>query len=134
MAVVNKEKSEIPLGVHMMPRDVTIRWNSTFDMLNFAVTYRRALESLTGTLGMGLQDYELSDDDWVIAKDLRDILEVSFYSMTDFILTYGYIPQVFKDATLYFSEGTPHLAKVIPAMDLIDAALATMATNPKFAP
>lgn len=78
MAVVNKEKSEIPLGVRMMPRDVTIRWNSTFDMLDFAVTYHRALESLTGTLGMGLRDYELSDDDWVIAKDLRDILEVSF--------------------------------------------------------
>ena len=54
--------------------------------------------------------------------------------MADTILTYGYIPQVFKDATLYFSEGTPHLAKVIPAMDLIDAKLATKATNPTFAP
>ena len=50
------------------------------------------------------------------------------------LLTYGYVPQVFKDATLYFSEGTPHLAKVIPAMDLIDAELATKATNPSFAP
>ena len=78
MAVINKEKSEIPLGVRMMPRDVTIRWNSTFDMLDFAVTYRKALESLTETLGMGLRDYELSYDNWVIAKDLWDILEVIF--------------------------------------------------------
>ena len=46
-------------------------------MLDFAMTYRRALESLTGTLGMGLRDYELYDDNWDIAKDLRDILEVS---------------------------------------------------------
>jgi hypothetical protein len=78
MAAVSKEKSKIPLGVRMMPRNVTVRWNSTFNMLDFAVTYRRALESLTGTLGMGLRDYKISDDDWNIAKDLRDILEVSF--------------------------------------------------------
>ena len=77
MAVVSKQKGRTPLGVRMMPRDVSTRWNSTFDMLDFAVTYRRALESLTGTLWMGLRDYELSDDDWDIAKDLQDILEVS---------------------------------------------------------
>jgi hypothetical protein len=79
MAVVSKEKGETPLGIRMMPRDVSTRWNSTFDMLNFAVTYRRALESLTGTLGMGLRVYELSDEDWDIAKDLRDTLEVSLW-------------------------------------------------------
>ena len=54
MAAVSKQKGKTPLGVCMMPRDVSTRWNSTFDMLDFALTYRRALESLTGTLGMGL--------------------------------------------------------------------------------
>ena len=54
--------------------------------------------------------------------------------MADTILTYGYVSQVFKDTTLYFSEGMPHLAKVIPSMDLIDAKLATKATNPTYAP
>jgi hypothetical protein len=77
MAVVSKQKGKTPLGIRMMPRDVSTRWNSTFDMLDFSVTYRRALESLTGTLGMGLRDYELSDDEWDIVKDLRDILEAS---------------------------------------------------------
>jgi hypothetical protein len=77
MAVVSKEKGKTPLSVRMMPRDVSTRWNSTFDMLDFAMTYRRALENLTGILGMGLRDYELSNNDWDIVKDLWDILEVS---------------------------------------------------------
>ncbi len=33
--------------------------------------------------------------------------------------------QVFKDATLFFSRGTPNLATVIPAMDHIDSILTT---------
>ncbi|KAH9855424.1 hypothetical protein C2E23DRAFT_707377, partial [Lenzites betulinus] len=33
--------------------------------------------------------------------------------------------QVFKDATAFFSRGTPNLATVIPAMDMIDLQLGT---------
>ena len=33
--------------------------------------------------------------------------------------------EIFKDATLFFSHGTPNLATVIPAMDHIDHVLAT---------
>lgn len=33
--------------------------------------------------------------------------------------------QVFKDATAFFSRGTPNLATVIPAMDMIDQQLGT---------
>lgn len=36
---------------------------------------------------------------------------------------------MFKDATLFFSRGTPNLAMVIPAMDHIDQHLATAATT-----
>jgi len=43
--------------------------------------------------------------------------------------------QIFKDATLYFSHGTPNLATIIPAMDHIDKVLATSAGNAsKFSP
>ncbi|RDX42157.1 hypothetical protein OH76DRAFT_1302062, partial [Lentinus brumalis] len=31
--------------------------------------------------------------------------------------------QVFKDATMFFSQGSPNIAAVIPAMDLIDTSL-----------
>jgi hypothetical protein len=34
--------------------------------------------------------------------------------------------QIFKDTTLFFSWGTPNLAMVIPAMDIIDSIIATM--------
>ena len=38
--------------------------------------------------------------------------------------------QIFKDATLYFSRGTPNIATVIPAMDVIDGMFAMMMEAP----
>ena len=61
-----------------MPRDVSTRWNSTYDMLAFAVKYRLVLKSLTSELSNGLRDYELSDEEWTIATQLRDTLKASF--------------------------------------------------------
>ena len=61
-----------------MPRDVSTRWNSTYDMLAFAVKYRLVLKSLTSELSNGLSDYELSDEEWTIATQLRDTLKASF--------------------------------------------------------
>ncbi|KAI0757813.1 hypothetical protein C8Q80DRAFT_1056774, partial [Daedaleopsis nitida] len=54
-----------------------------------------------------LRMYELSRDEWEIARQLREVLKV------------------FKDATLFFSRGTPNLATVIPAIDHIDKILTT---------
>jgi hypothetical protein len=98
---------QLNLDNRIMPRDVTTRWNSTFDMLNFALKYRAAIDKLTGDRTMELRTFELHDSDWEIATQLRDTL------------------LIFKDATLFFSRGTPNLATVIPAMDLIDKRLAT---------
>jgi hypothetical protein len=42
--------------------------------------------------------------------------------------------QILKDATLFFSRGTPNLATVIPAMDHIDERLATNALNLAYEP
>lgn len=61
-----------------MPRDVSTRWNSTYDMLKFALDYRVALDAITGERDMKLRKYELNDTDWDIAGQLRDILEVFF--------------------------------------------------------
>jgi hypothetical protein len=61
----------------MMPRDVTTRWNSTYDMLKFALEYREALDTITGEKEMKLCKYEMDDKEWVIACQLRKVLKVS---------------------------------------------------------
>jgi hypothetical protein len=44
-----------------MPRDVTTRWNSTYDMLKFALEYRKAIDILTADRQNDLRNYELSE-------------------------------------------------------------------------
>jgi hypothetical protein len=111
----------------MMPRDVSTRWNSTYDMLDFAVNYRAALDTITCEREMKLRQFELSEEDWDAAIHLRDVLKVC----TQILLFFFTNPifQIFKDATLFFSRGTPNLTMVIPVMDIIDDHLATAATN-----
>ena len=61
----------------MIPRDVRTRWNSTYEMLDFAIEYRDALDTIAGDQDMKLRQYELSKDDWNVAIQLRDVLKVS---------------------------------------------------------
>ena len=60
----------------MMPRDVTTRWNSTFDMLDFAVEHITAIDAITSDRDMKLRQYELSKDEWDVARQLWDVLKV----------------------------------------------------------
>lgn len=60
-----------------MPRDVRTRWNSTYQMLSFAVEYREAVDSLTSDRTMGLRQMELDEEEWKIAGQLCEILKVS---------------------------------------------------------
>ncbi|KAG6808270.1 hypothetical protein H0H92_004677 [Tricholoma furcatifolium] len=76
-------------------------------MLKFVIQYKAAIDALTGNREMNLRKYELTECEWTIVNQLDDVL------------------QIFKDTTLYFSQSTPNLAKVIPAMDHIDAQLST---------
>ena len=43
----------------MMPQDVSTRWNSTFDMLDFANRYCDAIDAMTVVCGFDLRKYEL---------------------------------------------------------------------------
>jgi len=67
---------DLNLHQQKMPRDVRIRWNSTYDMLEFAVKHWEAIDSITGNQKMKLRQYELTEDDWTIATKLRDVLKV----------------------------------------------------------
>jgi hypothetical protein len=58
----------------MMPRDVSTCWNSTFDMLEFTVEYRAALNIMTTDHDMKLRKFELSKKEWGMASELCKVL------------------------------------------------------------
>lgn len=77
MAQASKEEGKTPLSSCMMPRDVATCWNSTYEMLHFAYTYRDAYNKITSNRDMKMRKYELSDSDWTIVNDLASVLKVN---------------------------------------------------------
>ena len=119
----------------MMPRDVSTRWNSTYDMLEFALEFRDALDSITSDKEMKLRKYEMDEEEWEIAQQLRDVLKVSLCLSCSHSIPLKSLNQVFKDATLFFSrDGIPNLATVIPAMGHIDEVLTANTLDQQFSP
>jgi hypothetical protein len=74
---------ELELKERLIPRDVVTRWNSTYDMLRFVLTYRTAIDKITADKSLKLRRYELDNDDWVIIEELVCVLEVSHQANSD---------------------------------------------------
>jgi hypothetical protein len=83
----------------MMPRDVSTRWNSTFDILYFALDYRLAIDSITSTQELNLRKYELQDDEW--AWDL-DQLSLKFERHSDSENVDSAVRELFTGGSLGF--------------------------------
>jgi len=66
----NKTLSTHALPERMMPRDVSTRWNSTYDMLKFAIEYHVAIDAMTTICNFDLRQYELLPTEWDIAAEL----------------------------------------------------------------
>ncbi len=47
-----------------------MRWNSTYDMLSFALEYEKAVKRMTQTWDLALRTYELSPKEWKLAQQL----------------------------------------------------------------
>jgi hypothetical protein len=84
-AEICKSLKQKVLSIRMMPRDVATGWNSTFDMLQFALAYRTPLDDLTGIREMKLRSYELSEEEWKIADQLAGVLDVSYTTHHDIV-------------------------------------------------
>jgi hypothetical protein len=66
----------VKLAIKIMPCDISTRWNSTYDMLCFAIQYRMAIEGMTSDQKNDLRQFELAEEEWEIAEELRDTLKV----------------------------------------------------------
>jgi len=64
------------LTEHLIPRDVITRWNSTYNMLEVALKYRKAIDIMMSSRENRLREYELTWDEWNIAAQLRDVLNI----------------------------------------------------------
>ena len=65
------------MTVTLMPRDVAMRWNSTLDLLEYALEHRKAIVLVTQRRELGLWDLELTDEEWAIIEQLQIVLKVS---------------------------------------------------------
>lgn len=118
-----------------MPRDVRTRWNSTYEMMEFALTYQKVIDDLTSERDLGLRAYEMDPNEWVIAKQLCEILKVCaicIRSLNQYLTTRL---QMFNDATHFFSRHKiSNLTTVIPAMDRLDECLTNAMISSKYSP
>jgi len=67
------------LSPRMMPCDVSMHWNSTFNMLEFTIKYHPAIDAITAAHDFGLHQCELVPAEWKIASELQDVLKVSIH-------------------------------------------------------
>jgi hypothetical protein len=55
-------------------------------MLDFALQYRKAIDAISADREMGLRQFELSEKEWNIATQLRDVLKVSLSRLILYVL------------------------------------------------
>ena len=52
------------MTVCLMPHDVPTWWNSSADMVEFALEYHEPINIMTQKRDLGLRNLELSDEEW----------------------------------------------------------------------
>ena len=62
--------------ITLMPLDVATRWNLTFDLLEYALSHKKELDTVTQQRDLGLRSFELRDHEWELIEQLHDVLKV----------------------------------------------------------
>ena len=63
------------MSIHLILHDVATRWNSSSDMVDFALDHHKPIEVVTQKRS-GLREFELSDEEWAILEELHKVLKV----------------------------------------------------------
>ncbi|KIM65635.1 hypothetical protein SCLCIDRAFT_112359, partial [Scleroderma citrinum Foug A] len=104
------------MPVHLMPCNVPTWWNSSADMVEFALEYHEPLNAMMQKRDLGLRSLELSDEEWRALKELHAVLKI------------------LKDTTMFFLCTSPNLVTVIPTMDHINKVFTTCSLDPTYSP
>ena len=59
-----------------MLHNVLTCWNSALDMLDFGVSYKQAIETMTDKCKLGLAKFVIDEHEWELLKQLRNVLKV----------------------------------------------------------
>lgn len=83
---------EAPADLHgrTLPRDVSTRWNSTFDHLAAFLELQVYVETFTGIRENGLREFELTSEEWDCLKQLVKVLQVRHLLLTHIKAYYAY--------------------------------------------
>jgi len=76
--------------------------------LKFAIDYRKVIDRLTSNKNLGLQQYELSDDEWEIAKQLSSLLMVRTMGVTAVWPLTNHCPDIQRCDFVLFMLDTQH--------------------------
>jgi hypothetical protein len=76
-------ESDAPSQFHgrSLPRDVSTRWNSTFDHLAAFLEMQDYVDKFTGVREHGLRNFELTKEEWDCVKQLVKVLQVRYMSL-----------------------------------------------------
>lgn len=66
----------VGLPERLLPRDVRTRWNSTYEMLDAALKYKKAIDKMCGEKQNKLRELELTSEEWGYVRQLRGVLKV----------------------------------------------------------
>jgi hypothetical protein len=131
----------------IMPRDVVTRWNSTFNMLEFALEYQAAIRAIVGNDELGLDKYGLTAQEWRIAKQPCEVLQVNYilHREPNHRSEFADFPSFSKSPSAYrFSRTQPCSSLVVPpiwqqsflqwitSMDHINECLTTDRLNMRY--
>ena len=70
---------DLQMKVSCMPRDVATWWNSLFDLLEYILSHRKAIDLVTQRCELGIRNLELSDKEWELVEQLHSVLKVSMH-------------------------------------------------------